>query len=268
MKITNIWIISLFPEIIENYFSFGVIQRAKSFSNIISINPREFSNNNYQSVDDYPFGGGAGMIIKPDVLKSTLKGICEVKAKSCPIFSKKWEQFIQSNNSFANFFKSSFNLVYTAPFGTTWNQLQAKELSKNIADVQNQEYKEVIFLCGRYEGVDQRFIDLYIHKVFSLGDFIITGGELAVLTILDSTLRLIPKVIGNEESLIEESFENNLLEGPQYTRPRVFDDVEVPEILLSGHHKNIENFKMDQKLHQTKINRPDLLLNSHDEDKV
>lgn len=215
-------ILTLFPEMFE-IFKCSIIGRAVE-NNIIDINShniRDYSANKHKKVDDYPYGGGAGMVMTPQPVVDSIRAI------------KK---------------ENSGKVIFLGPRGKTFNQDMAKELSRE---------KELIFLCGHYEGIDERIykdVDMEI----SLGDFVLTGGEMACIPIIDSICRLVPGVLSSDESFMEESFYEGVLEYPQYTRPAYFENESVPEILLSGHHENIRKWRRKQSLLITCERRPDL----------
>lgn len=215
-------ILTLFPEMFSPLKE-SIIKRAvedeKVEINIINI--RDFALPPHFKCDDEPFGGGAGMVMLCEPLFKTIES---VKQKDSKIY-------------------------YMSPRGVVFNQKQAKEMS---------EIKHLVLLCGHYEGIDQRVIDYFNIQELSIGDYILTGGELPAMVVADSIIRLLPGVI-KEESTQEESFSNNLLEYNQYTRPAEFRGMKVPEILLSGHHKKIEEYRLNQSIEITKKNRPDLL---------
>jgi len=217
-------IITLFPELIEQYCSHSIINRAKN-NNIISINtinPRDFTNDKHRTVDDTPYGGGAGMVL-----------MCE------PIFAA--HESVQK-------LENTLTIMLT-PQGKPYNQQMAENFSKK---------DQLIFICGHYEGFDERIrtgIDL---MEISLGDFVITGGELAALAVIDSTARLLPGVLGKDESSTLDSFSQGLLEYPQYTRPAEFRGMKVPDVLMSGNHKQIDLWRKKQSLIRTRQRRPDL----------
>lgn len=215
-------ILTLFPEMFQ-IFNHSIIGRAQDSNliNINAVNVREFSLNKHKKVDDYPYGGGAGMVM---LAQPIVDGILEVKKHN------------------------KGKVIFLGPRGKTFNQEIAKELSKE---------EELIFLCGHYEGIDERAFK-YIDMELSLGDFVLTGGEMACIPIVDSICRLIPGVLASEESFSEESFYNGLLEYPQYTRPVEFQGDIVPEVLLSGHHENIRKWRRTQSLIITKKRRKDL----------
>lgn len=225
--------LTLFPEQIQAFLNEGIIKRAidNHYIETNIVNIRDHSKNKHKKVDDYPYGGGAGMLMTPQPIADAIKSI------------DGWQDC---------------EIIYLSPGGKTFNQNEAKALK--ALD------KDIIFICGQYEGIDQRIIDLYVNQEYSLGDFVLTGGELPALAIFNAVSRLIPGVLGNYESTEEESFSNNLLEYPQYTRPENFEGLEVPEILLSGHHKKIEQWRKDQALEKTKRVRKDLLDNKHTEE--
>ncbi|MBN2260954.1 MAG: tRNA (guanosine(37)-N1)-methyltransferase TrmD [Clostridiales bacterium] len=219
----NIEVLTLFPEIIDNYSNTSIIKRAKEngIVNIQAVNFRDFSDSKHHSVDDAPFGGGAGMVLSPQPIASALKKLNYNQKK----------------------------VVYLTPKGKTFNQKMANELSVG---------KDLILICGHYEGLDQRIIDNYVDLEISIGDYVLSGGEIGALVIIDAVTRLLPGALA-ESSLDEESFSNCLLEYPQYTRPRVFKDYEVPEILLSGNHQKIEEYRLMESIRLTLQNRPDLI---------
>lgn len=221
----NYYVLTLFPEMVENGLNTSIIGRAqeKNLIDLNVINIRDFADNKHKKVDDYPYGGGAGMVMQPQ-----------------PILS--------AYNSIKNNNKS--RVIYLTPQGKTFNQDMAHEFAKE---------EELILLCGHYEGVDERVIDKIVTDEVSIGDYVLTGGELAVMVIIDAISRLVPGVLSNEDSAQTESFDNNLLEYPQYTRPPEYEGLTVPKVLLSGHHKNIETWRREQSLIRTAKKRPDLL---------
>ena len=195
--------------------------KEKKLIDIELINIRDFSKDKHKKVDDTPYGGGAGMVMRPDVVYDAYKSIEDKNAK----------------------------VVYMSPQGKQLNQEKVKELSKQ---------EHLILLCGHYEGIDQRVIDEIVDEEISIGDYVLTGGELPAMVLIDSVSRYIDGVLNNE-SIKEESFSDGLLEYPQYTRPEIFMDRNVPEILKSGHHENIDKWRKKMSLEITKIKRPDLL---------
>jgi tRNA (guanine37-N1)-methyltransferase len=218
-------IITLSPEYFEQYFNEGLMGKAVK-DNIIEyniINLRNFAINNYGRVDDYPYGGGAGMVIRIEPLVNAIKTINDYENKET---------------------------IYFSPKG--------KVLNQNIAETMLTGNHEIIMICGKYEGVDQRFIDLFVTQEISIGDYILSSGDLPALVTIDVLSRLIPGYLGNQSSLMEESFSDNLLEYPQYTRPEEYLGEKVPQILLSGHHKNIDRWRLEKSIEITKERRPDL----------
>lgn len=215
-------VLTLFPEMFEPLNS-SIIGRAqeKNLININLINIRDFSKDKHKKVDDTPYGGGAGMIMKPDVVFDAYDSIQDKNAK----------------------------VIYMSPQGQKLTQNKVCELANE---------KHLIILCGHYEGIDQRVIDEIVDEEISIGDYVLTGGELPAMVLIDAVSRYADGVI-TKESTEEESFTNGMLEYPQYTRPEVFRGVKVPEILLSGHHENIEKWRKEKALEVTKKKRPDLL---------
>ena len=218
-------VLTLFPEMFEpikQSILGKAIENEKIKLKLVNI--RDFSKDKHKKVDDTPYGGGAGMVMKPDVVYDAYKSVYEENAK----------------------------VIYLSPQGKTLNQKKVEELSKE---------KHLILLCGHYEGIDQRVIDKIVDEEISIGDYVLTGGEIPAMVLIDTVSRYIDGVL-NQESIKEESFSKGLLEYPQYTRPEVFEGKKVPEILLSGHHENIEKWRKEQALKITKQKRPDLLENN------
>ncbi len=217
-------ILTLFPEFFENLKAFSIIGRAideKKIS-INTTNIRDFSKNKHKKVDDYPFGGGPGMVMKPEPI---FDAINHVKNKSS-------------------------KLIYLSPQGKVLNQGLANELALE---------KHLILLCGHYEGIDNRIIDNFVDEEISIGDYVLTGGEIPAMVLIDCITRLIPGVLSSEASFMDESHYDRLLEYPQYTRPRDFMGLGVPDILLSGDHERIHKWRKEQALMITKAKRPDML---------
>lgn len=220
------FVLTLFPEMIQQTLSHSIMGRAQKEGHISveAINIRDYTLNKQKHVDDYPYGGGAGMVMQAQPIYDAYQSIAE-KAQGARV-------------------------VYMTPQGRPFTQRIAEELSKE---------ENLVFLCGHYEGIDERIIEEIVTDEISLGDFVLTGGELAAITIIDAVSRLVPGVLGKEDSFADESFSDGLLEYPQYTRPPVFHGKEVPEILLSGHHANIAKWRREQSLVRTVKKRPDLL---------
>ena len=220
MKIT---FLTLFPEIFNPILSSSILGRAqnKGLVEYEVINIRDFGIGNHQVVDDTPYGGGVGMVLKPDVLAAAVKSV-----------------------------KTDSSLVIlTSASGTPYTQKRAREYS---------QIKHLIIVCGHYEGVDQRFIDNYVDEEISIGDYVLTGGELPAMVIADSITRLIKGVLEKEEATQQESYENGLLEHPHYTRPAEFEGQTVPAVLISGDHKKIAEWKKQESIQKTQKKRPDL----------
>lgn len=217
-------ILSLFPEFFSALSNWSIIGRAEE-ENKVQINNvdiRDFSKNKHKKVDDYPFGGGPGMVMTPEPILGAINSVKDTNSR----------------------------VIYLSPQGKQFNQEIANELSKE---------SHLILLCGHYEGIDNRIIDNYIDEEISVGDFVLTGGEIPAMIIVDAVVRLLPGVLSGEQSFTEESHYNGLLEHPQYTRPREFHGYSVPDVLLSGNHKNIKAWKREESLKSTFVKRPDLL---------
>ena len=239
----KIWIITLFPNYFDSLINFGITgsalrgERGKGVE-LKTVQLRNYTRNDYKGVDDSPYGGGAGMVIRADVLKEALmKGVVEA-------------------GNYGENFRDSLHVVFPSPRGNVWNNSSCKDFANEFG---KENSKDLVFICGRYEGIDERFLNQYVDEQVSIGDYILTGGELATMVIIDSSLRFFSGVLGNKESASLESFQNNLLEHPQYTRPKNFEGIDVPEILLSGHHLNILKYQKEESLRLTKMHRPDLL---------
>lgn len=215
-------VLTLFPDMFSSLGE-SIIGRAREnkLIEINLINIRDFSKDKHKKVDDTPYGGGAGMVIRPDVVYDAYNSIENKDAK----------------------------VIYMSPKGKVLNQEKVKQLSNQ---------KHLIIICGHYEGIDQRVLDEIVDEEISIGDYVLTGGELPAMVLIDSVSRYVKGVL-NEESTAEESFSNNLLEYPQYTRPEEFRGKKVPEVLISGHHENIKKWREEKAIEITKKNRPDLL---------
>ena len=215
-------VLTLFPEMFEPLKQ-SIIKRAiqNNLVDINLVNIRDFSKNKHNKVDDTPYGGGAGMLLMPDVVDRAYESVKSEKSK----------------------------VIYLSPQGKTLDQSKIKELSKE---------DHLILLCGHYEGIDQRVIDKIVDEEISIGDYVLTGGELPAMVLIDSVSRYVDGVL-SRESIDEESFSNGLLEYPQYTRPEIFNNEKVPDILISGHHENIRKWRRQKSLENTLKKRPDLL---------
>lgn len=219
-------ILTLFPEMFVPVTTSSILGRAaeKNLIDIRLTDIREYTKNKHRKVDDYPFGGGQGMVMMPQPIFDALRGIKAAGKK----------------------------ILYMSPRGRVLDKDKIQELS---------QLSELVILCGHYEGVDQRVIDCWEMEEVSIGDYILTGGELPAMVLVDSVARLIPGVLSGEDSAMEESVYSGLLEYPQYTQPREYEDIPVPEILLSGHHKNIDLWRFEKSLELTRKVRPDMFEN-------
>jgi len=223
-------VITIFPEIFDNIIKFGVIKEAFG-SNLCQLNIynlRDFTLDKHKKVDDRPYGGGPGMVMFAQ-----------------PIYDA--VMFIKKKNKIKNAKRQT--VVSLSPSGERLTQAKLKNLSK---------LENIVLICGRYEGIDERVVKLVVDEELSIGDYVLTGGEIPAMVIIDGVVRLLPGVVGKPESLSYESFENNLLDYPQYTRPPVFKGLKVPEVLLSGNHRNIEKWREKKSLELTKERKPDL----------
>lgn len=234
----TIWIVGYFSDYFDAFKECGVIGKAlrgergnAPLINFVSI--PDYMPTGHKDADDTPYGGGAGMVLRADIMKEVLfKGVIEA-------------------GNYGDQWREKLHLIHPSPRGAFWNQARAEKLLKSE--------KDLVYICGRYEGIDERFLENYIDEYISLGPFILSGAEIAVMAMLDSALRLEPGVLGNEQSFQDESYQNDLLEYAHYTKPREFEGKMVPEVLLSGHHQNIKKFRNDNKREMTKKFRPDLL---------
>ena len=221
------YIMTLFPEMVMNGLSTSIIGRAvnKGLLSIEAVNIRDYAFNKHNSVDDYPYGGGAGMLMQAEPVYQCYRAL-EEKMNKKP------------------------RVVYLSPQGKTFNQTMAEEFAQE---------EELVFLCGHYEGIDERVLEEIVTDYVSIGDYVLTGGELPAMIMVDAISRLVPGVLHNDVSAEFESFQDNLLEYPQYSRPEMWHDKKVPEVLMSGHHANIEKWRREQSVIRTARNRPDLL---------
>ncbi|KQL58215.1 MULTISPECIES: tRNA (guanosine(37)-N1)-methyltransferase TrmD [Bacillaceae] len=220
-------ILTLFPEMFTGVFGSSILKQAqeKGLVTYQAIDFREFTTNKHRKVDDYPYGGGAGMVLTPQPIFDAVNHVTEQGGKKPRI-------------------------VLLCPQGERFTQAKAEELSKE---------DHLVFLCGHYEGFDERVRTSLVTDEISIGDFVLTGGELAAMVVTDSITRLLPGVLGNENSAVTDSYSTGLLEHPHYTRPSTFQGLAVPDVLLSGHHENIEKWRREESLRRTFKRRPDLL---------
>ncbi len=223
------YIMTLFPDMVMGGLHTSIIGRAvkNGLLSVEAVNIRDYAFNKHNSVDDYPYGGGAGMLMQAEPVYQAYEAVKEkLKTGKRP------------------------RLVYLSPQGKTFNQTMAEELAKE---------EELVLLCGHYEGIDERVLEEIVTDYVSVGDYVLTGGELPAMLMVDAIARLVPGVLHNDVSAEFESFQDNLLEYPQYSRPEVWHDKRVPEVLLSGHHANVEKWRRRQSVVRTAALRPDLL---------
>ncbi len=222
--------ISLFPEMFNAISDYGVVGRAVKTNKISldCINPRNFTEDRHRTVDDRPYGGGPGMLMKVKPLQQAIQAAKESHAA----------------------LSAKAKVIYLSPQGIKLDHALVRQLSQE---------QHLILLSGRYEGIDQRLIDKQVDMEISLGDFVLSGGELAAMVLIDAVTRLLPEVLGHSDSAIEDSFEDGLLDHPHYTRPENYQDIDVPAVLLSGDHQAIEKWRLQQRLGRTWLKRPDLL---------
>ncbi|AEF84907.1 tRNA (guanine-N(1)-)-methyltransferase [Treponema primitia ZAS-2] len=228
-------VLTLFPEIIDAFFASSIMAKAVS-RGIVEYQPvniRDFAQDKHHTCDDAPYGGGAGMLMLPEPLGLALESVGAAKKGDSHLFEA----------------ADTGRVIYLSPGGVPFTQELARELAQE---------EELILLCGRYEGIDQRIIDAYVDDEICVGDYVLSSGEVAALAVIDATYRLVDRVI-TPESLEEESFSGGLLEYPQYTRPEVYDTLRVPELLLSGHHENIRRWRLRKRVEKTLTLRPDLI---------
>jgi tRNA (guanine37-N1)-methyltransferase len=220
-------VLSLFPDMFSGVFGQSILKKAqeKSAVQFQVLDFREFSSNKHRNVDDYPYGGGAGMVLTPQPLFDAVESLRKETSEKPRI-------------------------ILLCPQGERFSQKKAEELSKE---------KHLIFLCGHYEGYDERIREHLVTDEISIGDYVLTGGELGAMVVIDAVTRLLPGVLGKEESHLQDSFSTGLLEHPQYTRPADFRGMKVPDVLMSGNHKNIEEWRKKESLRRTYERRPDLL---------
>ena len=258
----NFHILTLFPEMVENGLKTSIIGRAVAggLLSIEAVNIRDFAFNKHQSVDDYPYGG-AGMLMQAEPVYLAYKDIEEriqkriQNAKMQNAETEEQDAEVKVQNAGIQDAETvspdkKLRVVYLSPQGKTFDQKMAEELA---------EEEDLVLLCGHYEGIDERVLEEIVTDYVSIGDYVLTGGELPAMVMVDTISRLVPGVLHNDVSAEFESFQDNLLEYPQYSRPEVWHDKKVPEILMSGHHANIEKWRREQSVIRTAKNRPDLL---------
>jgi tRNA (guanine37-N1)-methyltransferase len=225
-------IVTIFPDFFREAFNYGIIRRAQA-ANLVQINAhdlRQWTSDKHHVVDDRPFGGGDGMVLKPEPIFAAVESL---------VGASRRENIPEGRR-----------VVLLSPQGRTFNQSVAAELA---------ESDQLVLICGRYEGVDERVAEALVTDEVSIGDYVISGGEPAALVVVDATIRLLPGALGSETSATTESFSDGLLDYPHYTRPTDFEDLRVPEVLLTGHHAEIARWRREAALAKTRRNRPDLL---------
>lgn len=219
-------VLTLFPEMFTGVLNSSILKKAKEkeIVNYRIVNFRQYATDPHKTVDDYPYGGGAGMVLKPEPIFHAVEDLCKDHEKK--------------------------RIILLCPQGERYTQKKAEELAKE---------KHLIFICGHYEGYDERIREYLVTDELSIGDYVLTGGELAAMVVIDSVVRLLPGVLGNKESSVQDSFTTGLLEHPHYTRPADFRGMKVPEVLLSGNHQKINEWRKIESLRRTFLRRPDLL---------
>ena len=243
----NFYIMTLFPEMVMDGLNTSIIGRAvnKGLLSIEALNIRDYAFNKHHSVDDYPYGGGAGMLMQAEPVYQCYDALArKIRERKAGEEKGSGEQPDMACG------KKRTRFVYLSPQGKTFNQSMAEEFAQE---------EDLVFLCGHYEGIDERVLEEIVTDYVSIGDYVLTGGELPAMIMIDAISRLVPGVLHNDVSAEFESFQDNLLEYPQYSRPEVWHDKKVPEILMSGHHANIEKWRREQSVIRTAKNRPDLL---------
>jgi len=237
MRQMQVDILTLFPEMFSGVLNASILKRAqeKGALKVNLINIRHYSTDKHKSVDDYPYGGGPGMILRVEPVVAAVEAV------------------LSQGEGYSNDLSSGTRVILLSPQGRPFIQKKAWELAK---------YSRLVLICGHYEGIDERVRDLLRPEEISIGDYILTGGELPAMVVVDAVTRLLPGVLGESEGGAEESFYTGLLEFPQYTRPRNFRGLEVPEVLLSGHHARINQWRQEQSIQRTRERRPDLLRTS------
>jgi len=237
-------VLTLFPEIVDAFFNTSIMAKAieRGVISYRSINIRDYATDKHHKCDDAPYGGGAGMLMLPEPLGRALEAAGAVKKTQTALETVAAETATPGQ-------AKKRRVIYLSPSGRLFNQTMARELAAE---------EELILLCGRYEGIDQRIIDTYVDEEISIGDYVLSSGEVSALVLIDTTYRLVDGVI-SAESLEEESFSDGLLEYPQYTRPEIYDMLRVPEVLLSGHHEQIRRWRLKKRVEKTLLVRPDLI---------
>ena len=252
MKNIDFYIMTLFPDMVTDGLNTSITGRAagKGLLSIEAVNIRDYAFNKHNSVDDYPYGGGAGMLMQAEPVYQCYEAVKEKIRMNRLKKEKKTGAAKVCGEAKASDEERSLRVVYLSPQGRTFCQSMAEEFARE---------DELVLLCGHYEGIDERVLEEIVTDYVSVGDYVLTGGELPAMIIVDAVARLVPGVLHNNASAEFESFQDNLLEYPQYSRPEVWHEKRVPEVLLSGHHANVEKWRREQSVIRTARNRPDLL---------
>lgn len=245
----NFHILTLFPDMVRDGLHTSILGRAVENGHIRMnvVNIRDYTLDKHKKVDDYPYGGGAGMLMQAQPIYDAWRAICEKINIAESMHAIENEAQEQSDAPSLN--GKQPRTVYVTPQGSMFDQSMAIDLAKE---------EDLVILCGHYEGVDERVLEEIVTDYVSIGDYVLTGGELPAMVMVDAISRMVPGVLSNEDSGVTESFYDNLLEYPQYSRPETWHDKKVPEVLLSGHHKNIEKWRLEQSIKRTQERRPDL----------
>ncbi|MCM1039210.1 MAG: tRNA (guanosine(37)-N1)-methyltransferase TrmD [Ruminococcus sp.] len=245
----NFHIMTLFPEMVMQGLHTSILGRAieKHYISIQAVNIRDYTTDKHGKVDDYTYGGGAGMLMQAQPVYDAYLAVVNA------IRRRKMEEIALSGHAITSgqgsLYDKPSRVIYLTPQGRTFHQQMAREFAKE---------EDLIFLCGHYEGIDERVIEEIVTDPVSIGDYVLTGGELPAMVMIDAIARLIPGVLHNDESALAESFDNDLLEYPQYSRPEIWHEKRVPEVLLSGDHARVDEWRLAQSIERTKRLRPDL----------
>jgi len=234
MNSLSVHVITIFPDMIDCFLRFGIVKRAieKGIIQVSLTNLRDSAFDRHGTVDDTPYGGGAGMVMKPDVLAASLRSTAP---------------FLQGRHA---------PVIYLTPQGKRFDQEEANRLSMA---------GEFVLICGRYRGIDERFVERYVTEELSIGDYVLSGGEAAAMVVIEAVSRLVPGAMQDFESGIEDSFQDGMLDCPWYTRPEVFEGMKAPDVLLNGNHARIKKWRQEESLKRTRLKRPDLLEHERDD---
>lgn len=250
-------VLTLFPDMIMQGLSESIIGRAtqNGYIDIEAVNIRDYTTNKHKRVDDYTYGGGAGMLMQAQPVYDSYLAVEEriqqrkIGEKATTLADVQRQETIDKTDALEEKQCKKTRVIYVTPQGEVFTQKRAMELSKE---------EDLIFLCGHYEGIDERVLEEIVTDYISIGDYVLTGGELPAMVMIDTISRLVPGVLNNDDSALTESHSDGLLEYPQYSRPEVWHDKKVPDVLLSGHHANIEKWRLEQAILRTKERRPEM----------